>query len=122
MIRDLLDRSSATVGGALPPSKQVLDVHDVVARVVAEHQAAHPTRTLTATHTDDGRGAFDEDRLSQALGNLVDNGLPEAIDARGEAGERGAPSMWTSPGEMRALLVVGHHLLRGLECERHVHL
>jgi sigma-B regulation protein RsbU (phosphoserine phosphatase) len=75
LIADLLDFTRARTGRSLNLSKTVVDCHVVARDVVAELSTAHPARLLRHTDIGDTRMTADGDRIGQALGNLISNGL-----------------------------------------------
>ena len=92
MIHDLLDFTQARLGGGLRVQRQPGDLHALVRQVVEESQASHPGRTLVLKQTGTGEGAWDADRLSQLMDNLLANALhyspPQStvtVVTRGEA-------------------------------------
>ncbi|WNG37173.1 PAS domain S-box protein [Archangium violaceum] len=91
MTRDLLDFTSARLGGRLRIYPKPLNLHELARGAVEELATANPQRTLERVHTGDGAGVWDADRLTQLLTNLVNNALtyspPEApvlVETRGE--------------------------------------
>lgn len=75
MIDDLLDYTQGQLGGGIPVSRLPGDLHIVARQVVEELAGNHPSRTIELTHEGDAEGAWDADRMAQALGNLVSNAL-----------------------------------------------
>ena len=82
LIADLLDFTQARNGRGLRISPAPVDAHAIAREVVAELSSAHPSRRLRHVAVGDGTSFADEDRLIQALGNLISNaltyGLPDA--------------------------------------------
>jgi signal transduction histidine kinase len=74
MIRDLLDFARSRSGG-IPISPRPADLRALCREVVDGIQATHPDRTIRLEAEGDCRGDWDPDRLSQVLGNLVDNAV-----------------------------------------------
>jgi sigma-B regulation protein RsbU (phosphoserine phosphatase) len=92
IIRDLLDLTKARLGGGIPVHPQPCDLHEVIRKVVEEHQAAHPTRTIHLGLRGTAEGVWDAERLGQAVANLLSNALsyspPEtAVDVATEPSE-----------------------------------
>ena len=75
MIRDLLDYTQARMGGGIPIRPEPLDLHELTEQVVEEARAAFPERTLQLSHSGEGKGRWDADRVAQVLSNLVTNAL-----------------------------------------------
>jgi signal transduction histidine kinase len=92
LINDLLDYSRARLGKGLPvhPAPGNLDV--ICREALDAIRAATPERNLVYRREGDGRGAYDAERLVQALVNLLTNavryGTPETdvtLSWRGDA-------------------------------------
>jgi signal transduction histidine kinase len=91
IIRDLLDYTRTRAGKGIPLAIRPTDAGEVCARVLEEATLAG--RGMVELHRDgDLSGEWDPDRLEQAIGNLVANGLrhaprgtPVRIRAVGEA-------------------------------------
>ncbi|MBN1206703.1 MAG: PAS domain S-box protein [Myxococcaceae bacterium] len=75
MLRDLLDFTQARLGGGLPVELRSLDLHELARQVVDEAHLAYPHRQLIVEQRGDGRGAWDADRLTQLIVNLMNNAL-----------------------------------------------
>jgi sigma-B regulation protein RsbU (phosphoserine phosphatase) len=75
IIRDLLDLTKARLGGGIPVQPQPCDLHEVIRKVVEEHQAAHPTRTIHLRLKGTAEGLWDAERLGQVVANLLSNAL-----------------------------------------------
>ena len=75
LISDLLDFTAVRVGAGLMVSRQSIDIHQLVARLIDELALAFPGRTID--HKTSGAGDIhgDPDRISQLLGNLVGNAM-----------------------------------------------
>jgi PAS domain S-box-containing protein len=94
MIRDLLDFTRARLGGGLVLERRPLDLHALARQVVDEVQLAHPGRDVEVTSHGDAQGTWDEDRLAQLLGNLLNNAIaygtpksPVRVETRGLDGD-----------------------------------
>ncbi|WP_374566654.1 ATP-binding protein [Ideonella sp.] len=83
MIGDMLDLARARLAGGIPVQCEPAELGRVAQRVVDEQRAAHPDREFVLQAEGPLTGAWDEDRLAQALANLVGNALVH--------GERGRP-------------------------------
>ena len=75
LISDLLDFTAVRVGSGLMVSRQSIDIHQLVARLIDELALAFPGRTID--HKTSGAGDIlgNPDRISQLLGNLVGNAM-----------------------------------------------
>lgn len=96
MIVDLLDYTQAHLGGGIQVQRKPGDLLLIVRQVVAELEAAYPDQAFQIDHDGDTRADFDDDRLSQVLGNLISNAV--------HYGTPGTPvrvSVLGSPDEVR---------------------
>ncbi|MDC0713679.1 PAS domain S-box protein [Stigmatella sp. ncwal1] len=75
MVRDLLDFTQARLGGGLPIQPRPLNVHVLVRQVVEEACMSLPEREIRITADGNGEGAWDPDRITQLMTNLVTNAL-----------------------------------------------
>jgi signal transduction histidine kinase len=76
MIADLLDFTRLREGLALPLKRQPrVPLRSICEEVMAELALANPERAITLDAAVDGVGAFDPDRLAQAVSNLVGNAV-----------------------------------------------
>jgi signal transduction histidine kinase len=75
MIDDLFDLARARLGGGIPVVKERTDFGALVDRVVQEHRAARPERTITLQRDEALEGDWDPHRLAQVASNLIGNAL-----------------------------------------------
>jgi signal transduction histidine kinase len=75
MIAEVLDFARGHLGGGIPANPILHDMAEICRSVVDELGAAHPKRAITLEASGDLRGPFDRDRVIQAIGNLVSNGI-----------------------------------------------
>jgi len=75
MIGEVLDFARGHLGGGIPANPTLHDMADICREVVEEVAAANPERTIDINMRGDLRGAFDRDRVAQAIGNLVGNAI-----------------------------------------------
>ena len=75
MIADVLDFARGHLGNGIPANPTLNDMGDICRAAVDELSAANPQRAITVEATGDLRGAFDRDRVHQALANLISNAL-----------------------------------------------
>jgi PAS domain S-box-containing protein len=75
MIDQILDLTRSRLGGGIPVVPLPVELHDLVRRIVAELEAAHPGRTIRLSTSGEPRWQCDADRLGQAISNLVGNAL-----------------------------------------------
>jgi len=90
LVADLLDFTRMRAGLDLSVERRPTDLAALCREVVAEAQMAHPAQRIALECTGDCRGAWDSDRLLQALSNLVSNacqhgspGAPVAVRCSG---------------------------------------
>jgi CheY-like chemotaxis protein len=75
MISDLLDVARARQGGGIPVTPRSIDLVALVRRAVDEQHAIHPQAALQVSLPATAVGHWDEDRISQALCNLISNAI-----------------------------------------------
>ena len=75
LIDDVLDLARARLAGGFPLKRENMDLATLVDRLVREHQAAFPKRTIELRREGDLMGEFDADRLAQVTSNLIGNAL-----------------------------------------------
>jgi PAS domain S-box-containing protein len=92
LINDLLDYSRARLGQGLPVHPAPGDLDAICREALDAVRAANPGRSVAYRHDGDGRGAFDPERMVQALVNLLSNavrygtpGTDVTLSWRGEA-------------------------------------
>lgn len=73
LIRDFLDFTHARSAGKIPIARSQIDLFRIVRAAVDEVHLSHPERKATVVCVGSGEGAFDADRISQLVGNLVSN-------------------------------------------------
>jgi signal transduction histidine kinase len=75
MIEDMLDLARARLGGGIPVNREPADFKALVERVMREHQAAAPDRSVEAGCEGKFNGYWDAERIAQAASNLIGNAL-----------------------------------------------
>ncbi len=92
----MLDFTQVRQGGGLPIARAQTDLHTVVSQVVEEEQLRTPQREIRIETVGDAHGAWDADRVTQAVGNLLSNalrygapGTPVRVTCRGEGSSVG---------------------------------
>lgn len=75
LIDDILDFARGRLGAGIPVVPALHDVAEICRAAVDEVTAAHPGHPIELDLRGDLRGPFDRDRLLQALGNLLTNGI-----------------------------------------------
>lgn len=90
MVLDLLDFTRTRFGDSIPIVRSEIDARKVVHDVIAEVAATYPSVRVHLETSGDLHGAWDADRLTQALTNLVANAAqhgsdksPIMVEARG---------------------------------------
>jgi signal transduction histidine kinase len=78
MIRDLLDFTRVRDAGGIPLVPRATDLREVCRPVVEEAMLRHGAGSVELECEGDLAGAWDPDRLQQALANLVSNALQHA--------------------------------------------
>ncbi|MDB4928956.1 MAG: hybrid sensor histidine kinase/response regulator, partial [Myxococcaceae bacterium] len=81
MIEQLLDFTRARLGEGIPLVCEPVDLTQLAREIVEECRAASPAAELRITTVGETAGAWDRDRVSQVLSNLLGNALQH-----GEAG------------------------------------
>jgi signal transduction histidine kinase len=90
MVHDLLDFARTSFGDAIPIERVAMDAGTLIRDVEAEVKAMYPTSTIELDIDGDLRGNWDNERLTQALTNLLANAVQHgsnqsaiAVTARG---------------------------------------
>ncbi|MBX3264985.1 MAG: PAS domain S-box protein [Labilithrix sp.] len=92
MVRDLLDFTKARDGAGIPVERRSVALGSVFQGVVEDIGVLHPERAIVFQSSGACRGAFDPDRLTQVLTNLLENAVKYSparsvvhVTLRGEA-------------------------------------
>ena len=83
MIEDMLDLARARLAGGIIVKRDPGDFKALVDRVIREHQAAAPERTIQADYQGTFEGFWDAERIAQVASNLIGNALKHGA-AHGE--------------------------------------
>jgi len=75
MINDVLDFARGHLGTGIPANPTLNDMGEICRAAADELGAANPQRAMMVDTHGDLRGAFDRDRVHQALGNLISNAI-----------------------------------------------
>lgn len=75
MIQDLLDFTQARLGGGIRIERRASNLQAIVHEVVDELSLTHPERSIVVADRGDTSGDWDPDRITQVVGNLVQNAL-----------------------------------------------
>jgi signal transduction histidine kinase len=92
MINDVLDFARGHLGGGIPASPTLSDMGEICRAAADEAIGANPQRTITVDITGELRGAFDRDRVHQAITNLISNAVhhsDSSIEIRAFEGDDG---------------------------------
>jgi signal transduction histidine kinase len=75
MINDVLDFARGHLGGGIPANPTLNDMGEICKAATDEAIGANPQRQITVAIEGDLRGAFDRDRVHQAMTNLISNAV-----------------------------------------------
>src|SRR5687768_9387039 len=75
MINDVLDFARGHLGNGIPANPTLNDMGEICRSAVDEIQGANPQREVVLDAQGDLRGAFDRDRVHQAITNLLSNAV-----------------------------------------------
>jgi two-component system, sensor histidine kinase and response regulator len=75
MIEDMLDLARARLAGGIVVKREAADFKALLERVLREHQAAAPERSVDAAYDGDFSGYWDPERIAQVASNLIGNAL-----------------------------------------------
>ena len=98
MIGALLDFTRSRLGGGIPIERSEMSMEKAVHDAVAEVLAANPTRTIEVDARGGQSGNWDCERITQVLGNLLNNAL--------EHGKGGPVSVSVSGDDSEAVVEV----------------
>jgi len=106
MISEILDFAQGHMGGGIPITRALLNLHDIASQVVDELGVVYPDKTILLAVDGDGKGHWDADRMAQMVTNLVVHALQYAardtpvtvtiqgLDARGDGGAGSGNEDW----------------------------
>lgn len=80
MVGDLLDFTRGRLGGGIPITRAEMNLGRVVRDVVDEISAAHPGCSIQVDTRGEQRGEWDQERISQALSNLIGNAVQHGAE------------------------------------------
>ena len=75
MVNEVLSWARGTIGGGIPAVRRDCDLDAVLRSVIAEARVTFGETSVVYHAAGDLRGAFDRDRVHQAIGNLVRNAI-----------------------------------------------
>jgi PAS domain S-box-containing protein len=75
LVRQLLDFTRARMAGGIPLRPRDIALEEVCRRIIGELELAFPDRDIHLDVRGETRGFWDEERMAQALSNLVANAL-----------------------------------------------
>jgi signal transduction histidine kinase len=114
LVGDLLELTRTRMGDSIPISRATVDMAILVQEVVDEVSASYPTYRFEISTTGDLRGAWDGERLLQALINLVSNAVHHGVADR--------PITITAAGSDDEVAVTVHNEGAAIESDRMDHL
>ncbi|MDB4888078.1 MAG: ATP-binding region ATPase domain protein [Gemmatimonadetes bacterium] len=97
LVADLLEFTRTRFGEGIPVVVSAMDAGRMLEDVAAEVRSSYPTSAVSVRSTGDLRGAWDCERLSQAITNLVSNAAHH--------GTEGAPIEIAADGSTDALVI-----------------
>lgn len=106
MVGDLLDFTRSRLGSGIPIVRRETDMAKVARHAVEEMAAAHPESVLEFNASGEVRGAWDAERISQMLDNLLANAV--------QHGSATAPISVTVQGEGADVVVRVHNRGRAI--------
>jgi signal transduction histidine kinase len=75
LVSDLIDYTRTHLGSGLPVAPRQTNIGRICQNIVDEMRTFHPERTIELTADGQLDGLWDEDRMAQALSNLIGNAL-----------------------------------------------
>jgi DNA-binding response OmpR family regulator len=102
LINDLLDYSRARLGQGLPVQPTPADLDAICLEALDAIRAAQPARNVVYRHEGDGHGAWDPERVTQALLNLLTNAM------RYSAPETDVTLSWRGHPDRKVIAVHNH--------------
>ena len=90
MIEQIMDFTRSRFGG-IQLTREAVDLESMLNRCIEEFELGHPGAAIAVEMTNAGRGQWDEDRLAQAIDNVLNNafsygkkGYPINVHAHGD--------------------------------------
>lgn len=80
MIADVMDFAQAHLGEGIPAVPTACDMRALATEAAHELSLAHPDRDIAVDSTGNTRGSWDQDRVVQALSNLIGNAVQHGTD------------------------------------------
>jgi signal transduction histidine kinase len=114
LVGDLLELTRTRMGDTIPITRADTDIADLVQDVADEIAASHPTHQFTVSTTGDLRGAWDCERLLQALMNLASNAVHH--------GAADQPISISAAGMTNEVVITVHNEGSAIEADRMDHL
>ena len=101
MVSDLLDFALTRFGDSIPVVREQVDLGKLLRDVAAEVTANYPRSSLHVETNGELHGAWDADRLAQAMTNLIGNAV--------EHGRKGSPIGIAARSEDREVVIAIHN-------------
>jgi signal transduction histidine kinase len=112
MIEDMLDLARARLAGGIVVKRETTDFKLLLERVIREHQAAAPERSIKTVYRGDFSGSFDAERISQVASNLIGNALKHGdggtVDVELDGTTGGSVTLNVSNGGMIPADLIDH--------------
>ena len=75
LVGDLLDATRSQLDSQVPVHRRHAELGETVRHIVREFATAHPDRDIKLTVSGDSTGEWDDERLGQAVANIISNAI-----------------------------------------------